>query len=72
MRDGALSILAERAGAKRVVALDNDFSPSLRNFSVPFLNSNIECVEANIYEIDSAISEQFDFVVCAGLVYHLR
>jgi tRNA (mo5U34)-methyltransferase len=71
-RDGALSIMAERAGAKRVVALDNDFSQSLRNFSVPFLNSNIECSEANIYEIDRAISGRFDFVICAGLVYHLH
>src|SRR5262249_43359008 len=63
-RDGALSIMAARAGAKRVVALDNDFSRSLRNFTVPFLSLNIECIEANIYEMEKAVSGDFDFVIC--------
>jgi tRNA (mo5U34)-methyltransferase len=71
-RDGALSIMAERSGAKRIVALDNDFSQSLRNFSVPFLKSKIECIEANIYELNRAVTGHFDFIICAGVLYHLH
>jgi 2-polyprenyl-3-methyl-5-hydroxy-6-metoxy-1,4-benzoquinol methylase len=71
-RDGVLSIMAERFGATRIVAVDNDFSEGLCNFCAPFLLSNIECIEANVYDLSEAVKGNFDFVVSAGLLYHLH
>ena len=43
-RDGAMALIAERAGAARVVGVDNDVSPGLVNFVLPFLGSRIEAL----------------------------
>lgn len=71
-RDGAMLFMAEEAGAAEVVGIDNDLSPGLVNFLVPFRRSRVETMEANLYDLDPATLGTFDVAVCAGLLYHLR
>jgi tRNA (mo5U34)-methyltransferase len=71
-RDGAMSLYAESRGAAEVYAADNDASPGLTNFIVPFKNSIIKPIEININDLDKANLGRFDVIFCCGLVYHLQ
>lgn len=71
-RDGAMLFAAEEAGAAELVGADNDASPGLADFLVPFRRSKIETIEANLYDLTPAAIGRFDIVICCGLLYHLR
>ena len=70
--DGAASLAAEKRGAAEIYSLDNQFSPGLVNFIIPFSDSIIKPVEANLYDLQKLGLGTFDLVLCAGLLYHLQ
>ena len=71
--NGGAAFIAERRGAKEVVAVDI-YGPE--RFGVlalrDFLGSNIRFIQASIYQLPSLIGEQFDVVLFLGVLYHLR
>ena len=69
--DGAMSLMAERAGAKDVVAMDNNASAALVNFVIPFFNSHILPVEDSVYNLSPDVYGTFDVVFMGSLMYHL-
>jgi SAM-dependent methyltransferase len=71
-RDGAMSLFSEARGATEILALDNDPSPGLVNFLVPFLGSVIQPREVNINDLDKEGLGRFDVIFCCGLIYHLQ
>jgi 2-polyprenyl-3-methyl-5-hydroxy-6-metoxy-1,4-benzoquinol methylase len=71
-RDGAQSFCMEAAGATELYGIDNDFSPALVNFLVPFRDSRLQCHELNVYDLGHAGFGIFDVVACCGVVYHLQ
>lgn len=77
--DGYFSFLAEKRGAKRVLAIDNGESarahglePGL-GFGVAkeILKSSVEYRVIDVYDLD-LIKENFDVIFAFGLYYHLR
>lgn len=71
-RDGLFSLHAERAGAREVVGIDNDLSPGLANFLIPFFRSRIHLAELNLYQLDPGREGRFDVILWFGVLYHLR
>lgn len=69
-RDCLHSLRAEKLGASRVVAIDNDISAGARDFVIPLLNSKVETRHQNLYSIEEV--NQFDIVQFFGVLYHLR
>jgi SAM-dependent methyltransferase len=69
-RDGLFSFEAEKMGASEVLGIDNDLSTGATEFLIPYLKSKVQMRAVNLYEFDSA--EPFDFVLFAGVLYHLR
>jgi tRNA (mo5U34)-methyltransferase len=71
--NGATAFELERRGAERVVAVDI-YDPE--HFGVraliELLDSKVEFVQATVYELDQRFREPFDFVICWGVLYHLR
>lgn len=77
--DGMWSFEAEKLGANEVWATDiisqRSFSGQkfeTLEFAKKHLNSQIKFKEVSIYEIDEHFSEEFDVVICFGVLYHLR
>ena len=70
--DGAFSFLAEREGATRVVSLDNHDCMGGAHDGYDFLHdhfqSKAEHVWGNVYGLPP---ENFDIVLCYGVLYHL-
>ena len=71
--DGYFSFRAEQLGAKRVVAMDD---PDLRwggmdgfEFLHDHFQSKVEFVKHTIYQ---PLQEQFDIVLCYGVLYHIN
>ena len=71
-RDGLFSFAAERAGARRVLGIDNDVSRGATELLIPYFRSSIEMRELNLYELTPASHGSFDVVLCYGVLYHLR
>lgn len=71
--NGGAAFISEQRGAKRVVAVDivdqNHFGFTKIKSA---LGSNVEYVRSSIYELPQRLDEQFDFVLCLGVLYHLR
>lgn len=70
--DGYFSFMAEKRGARRVVALDN---PEFRwggldgfNFLHKHFKSAVQWTEGTVYRLPE---ETFDIVLCYGVLYHL-
>lgn len=77
--DGMWSFEAEKLGASEVWATDlvcqRSFSKQkfeTLEFAKKHLNSQVKCKEVSIYELDEHFSEEFDVVICFGVLYHLR
>lgn len=72
-RDGLFSFESEKRGAKEVIALDY-CSPDTTGFNVAkkILDSKVEWITGNVYEINSLDLGQFDLVLFLGVIYHLR
>ena len=71
-RDGAMLFMAEEGGARKLVGVDNDVSPGLVNFLIPFRRSRIQVLENNLYDLVPVKVGEFEIVICAGVLYHLR
>jgi len=71
-RDGLFSFAAERAGARRVLGIDNDVSRGATELLIPYFRSSVEMAELNLYELTPAAHGPFDVVLCYGVLYHLR
>ncbi len=71
--NGATAFMAERRGAKRVVAVDV-YDQDRFGFGAlkKALGSQAEFVCASIYELPQVLEEQFDVVFFWGVLYHLR
>jgi 2-polyprenyl-3-methyl-5-hydroxy-6-metoxy-1,4-benzoquinol methylase len=65
-RNGLFSFEAEKMGASEVVGIDNDLSPGATEFLIPYFNSKVQMRAVN------KTDEPFDFVLFAGVLYHLR
>jgi tRNA (mo5U34)-methyltransferase len=63
----------ERRGASRVVAVDI-FDPEWFGVRAltEFLGSEVEYVQASVYELADRFAEGFDLVIFWGVLYHLR
>ncbi len=70
-RDGLFSFEMERLGAQ-VHGIDNDLSPAAVEFLVPYLKSQVRFSQMNLYELSVPEEQRYDFVVFAGVLYHLR
>lgn len=69
-RDCLHSIRAEKLGASRILAIDNDISLGAKNLVLPVLNSKVEMRHQNIYDLPE--KNEFDIVQFFGVLYHLR
>lgn len=71
--NGGAAFIAEQRGAERVVAVDT-VGPERFGFAKikHALGSNVEYIQSSIYELSEVLDEQFDFVLCLGVLYHLR
>jgi SAM-dependent methyltransferase len=69
-RDGLFSFEAEKMGASEVVGIDNDLSVGATEFLIPYFNSKVQMRAINLYDFKT--DEPFDFVLFAGVLYHLR
>jgi len=69
--EGYFSFECEKRGAE-VVAID--IIPPNTGFSVVHeaLQSNVEFIQASIYELTPERFGEFDLVLCLGVLYHLR
>jgi tRNA (mo5U34)-methyltransferase len=71
--NGGAAFIAERRGAKKVVAVDIYSGERFGVFALrEFLNSRIEFVRASVYELPSLLHDRFDVVLFLGVLYHLR
>jgi SAM-dependent methyltransferase len=70
-RDGLFSFEAERRGG-RVLAIDSALSQAAVAFLIPWFKSGVEMRETNLYDFRVEPHERFDFVIFAGVLYHLR
>ncbi len=72
--DGYFSFEFERRGAKRVLAIDAWNGRGLECFLLghEHFNSKVEYLKLDAHDIDRDKLGAFDFVFCAGLLYHLR
>lgn len=71
--NGGAAFELERRGAERVVAVDVK-TPEHYGFAAlrDLLGSRVEWVQASMYEVGAVLGEQFDLVLCLGVLYHLR
>ena len=71
--NGGAAFIAEQRGAERVVAVDI-YDPSWFGFDqlAEALDSKAEFVKASVYELPGLLAEEFDIVLCLGVLYHLR
>ena len=70
--DGAQSFAAEQLGASEVVGIDNDLSNGLTDFLIPFKRSKVKAYQRNLNDLSREQFGEFDLVVFAGVLYHLR
>ena len=71
-RDGLFSFYAEKRGASEVVGIDNDLSKGAKEFLIPYFRSKVKMYLKNIYELKVSDFGQFDIIIFAGTLYHLR
>lgn len=75
--DGFFSFECERRGAKRVLAVDNFSSVYIdepKGFwaAHKLLESKVEFLQSDIFDLDPGKVGQFDLVLFLGVLYHLR
>lgn len=71
-RDGLFSFEAERMGASAVLGIDNDLSLAATEFLIPHFKSSVRMRRENLYWLSVPEGEWYDFVLFAGVLYHLR
>jgi tRNA (mo5U34)-methyltransferase len=69
---GLFCLLAERAGARRVVGVENDPRYLAQaHFLREWAGADYELRDQSVYDLDTSLGD-FDLVLCCGLLYHLR
>lgn len=71
-RDGLFAFQAERMGAAEVIGIDNDLSVAATEFLIPHFKSSVHMHQMNLYDLQVIPENRFDFVIFAGVLYHLR
>jgi SAM-dependent methyltransferase len=71
-RDGLYSFRAESNGAAEVIGIDNDLARGAVEFLIPFFRSSVRMHEMNVLTLTPNHFGQFDVVLFAGVLYHLR
>ncbi len=71
-RDGIFCFEAERRGAATVGGIDNDLSRGATEVLIPYLRSRVALHEMNLLDLRPQSFGQFDVVIFAGVLYHLR
>jgi SAM-dependent methyltransferase len=71
-RDGLFSFLAEGQGASEIIGIDNCLSKGAVELVIPFLRSSVKMYEMNLYDLRPERFGQFEVIIFAGLLYHLR
>ena len=70
-RDGLFGFEAERRGGS-VVAIDRTPSSALNELLIPWFKSSVEVQTLNVYDLRVDPEKRFDYVIFAGVLYHLR
>jgi SAM-dependent methyltransferase len=71
--NGGAAFECERRGAKRVVAVDIADKNWFGFAAIKeYLRSQVDHVQASVYELPDVLGEQFDVVMFWGVLYHLR
>jgi SAM-dependent methyltransferase len=72
--NGGVGFLCERRGAERIVCIDVEPDPRANGFAQirEFLGSKVEYVHCNLYDLTQKGLGKFDYVICFGVLYHLR
>lgn len=71
-RDGLFSFEAERRGAAEVIGIDNDLSEAATEFLIPHFESGVKMRNMNLFDLSVDVFGQFDVIIFAGVLYHLR
>src|SRR5215471_17164223 len=71
-RDGLFCFESEKLGAKEVIGIDNDLSKAATEFLIPYFHSKVRMFEMNVYDLKPDTFGQFDVIIFAGVLYHLR
>lgn len=71
-RDGLFAFEAEKHGSAEVIGIDNDLSKPAVEFLIPFLKSGVKMFEMNLFDLRPDNFGNFDVVIFAGVLYHLR
>jgi len=71
-RDGLFCFEAEKLGAKEVIGIDNNLSEAATEFLIPYFHSKVRMFEMNVYDLKPDNFGQFDVIIFAGVLYHLR
>lgn len=72
--NGLFALAAEKRGASEVFAVDHTKQniDGLNEVILPHLGSSIKPIQANVMDFTADKYGQFDLVIFAGLLYHLR
>jgi len=71
-RDGLFAFEAEKLGSAEVIGIDNDLSKAAVEFLIPFFKSGVKMFEMNLLDLRPEDFGNFDVVIFAGVLYHLR
>jgi SAM-dependent methyltransferase len=72
--NGLFALAAEARGAAEVIAVDHTRQniEALNEVILPHLGSSVKAIQANVMDFTPDRHGQFDLVIFAGLLYHLR
>lgn len=72
--NGLFALAAERQGAKEVLAVDHTWRniESLQEIILPHLGSRVRAIHENVMDFTAQKYGQFELVIFAGVLYHLR
>lgn len=72
--NGLFALAAERQGAEEVLAVDHTWRniESLQDIIVPHLKSKVKPIHENVMDFTADKYGEFDLVIFAGVLYHLR
>jgi len=71
-RDGLFCFQAEKNGAAEVIGFDYDLTPGVTEFLIDFFRSRARIVSWNLFDLRPETFGNFDVVIFAGVLYHLR
>jgi SAM-dependent methyltransferase len=70
--DGLFCFEAERQGGQVLGIENGGLSAAAVEFLIPWFKSSVEMRALNLLDLKVEPHERFDYVICAGVLYHLR